>query len=246
MALLSQEQGRINVRGGVAEIGVHHGKFFIVLYLVSSANEPAVAIDLFSQQHLNTEASGEGDLEQFKRNLSKYADTSHLVVHEGDSTQLCSADLLRLGGGTLRLISVDGGHTPEITAHDLGTAEGALCEGGILILDDCFNGMWPGVSEGLHRYFAERRNVIPLVPFAIGANKVFFCHEEFADRYSEVLHGMTAKFAEHDFLRHKVVCLDFSPLTLAERISGMAAWRKFRHLPAGKWMRRLYHALHPG
>ena len=42
---LVERQRTLGVSGGVAEIGVHHGKLFILLYLLS--REKAVAIDLF-------------------------------------------------------------------------------------------------------------------------------------------------------------------------------------------------------
>jgi hypothetical protein len=44
---------------------------------------------------------------------------------------------------------------------------------GVIILDDYFNEMWPGVSEGVHRYFRELHGVLP---FATGANKMLFCN----------------------------------------------------------------------
>jgi hypothetical protein len=242
VVLLSEEQRRANVAGGVAEIGVHHGRLFIVLYLLSSGTEAAVAIDLFSQQHLNFEHSGAGNLERFQKNLAKYADTSRLVVHEGDSTLLTPADLLALGRGPLRLISIDGGHTPEITAHDLSTAEGALAEGGIIILDDVFTEVFPGVSEGVFRYFSEPRSI---VPFAIGAAKTFFCHQTFAARYASALRTIAAKSTEHDFLGCRVVCLEFSPPTMAERIGKIETWRKLKHLPPARFVRWLYHSTRP-
>jgi hypothetical protein len=229
--LLSDEQRRTNLSGGVAEIGVHHGKLFILLYLLSSENESAVAVDLFSRQDLNVDHSGAGDLERFKRNLHRHADTSRLIVHEGDSTQLTAGQLIELGRGPLRLISIDGGHTAEITAHDLVTSEGALAEGGIIILDDCFKEMWPGVTDGVHRHFSEPRTI---VPFGIGANKTFFCHAAFALRYAAVLMGMNNKAVEHEFLGHRVICFDFAPWTLA-------GW--FRKVDAGRMIRRAYHDL---
>ena len=84
------------------------------------------------------------------------------------------------------MISIDGGHTADITAHDLATAEGALAEGGIVLLDDCFKEMWPGVINGVHRYFSEPRSIIP---FGIGANKTFFCHRPFAAGYAAEENG---------------------------------------------------------
>jgi hypothetical protein len=223
--LLSQEQRSASLSGAVAEIGVHHGKLFILLYLLSSENEPAVAIDLFSHQHLNVEGSGAGDMERFMRNLRRHADTSRLVLHEGDSTQLTAGHLLELGSGPFRLFSIDGGHTAEITAHDLATAEGALAEGGIIILDDCFNEEWPGVSDGVHRHFSEPRSI---VPFGIGANKTFFCQRAFAARYTAVLQKMDRRAVAHDFLGCPVVCFNFTPWTLGGWIHKVDAGRMFR------------------
>jgi len=221
---LSQEQSDADL-SGVAEIGVHHGKLFILLYLLGSQHETAVAIDLFSQQHLNVDHSGAGDLERFKQNLRRHADTDRLILHEGNSTQLTSAQLLELGRGPFRLISVDGGHTAEITEHDLATSEGALAKGGIIILDDCFKEMWPGVTDGVHRHFSQPRAI---VPFGIGANKTFFCHPEFAQRYAKVLRKMDGEIVEQEFLGYPVVCFDFAPWTLASWYRKVDPWRAVR------------------
>jgi hypothetical protein len=231
IVLLSEEQRRANLSGAVAEIGVHHGKLFILLYLLCSENEPAIAIDLFSHQQLNADHSGAGDLERFKRNLRRHADTSRLVLHEGDSTQLTAGHLLELGRGPFRLISIDGGHTAEITAHDLAISEGALAEGGIIILDDCFNEMWPGVTGGVHQYYSQPRSI---VPFGIGANKTFFCHRVFAERYADVLRKMDGRTVEQDFLGCPVTCFNFNPWTLA-------GW--IRRIGADRMFRRAYHDL---
>jgi hypothetical protein len=224
----SELQRQSNVSGGVAEIGVHHGRLFILLYLLGVEGEAAVAIDLFSQQDLNVDRSGEGDLERFRKNLKRHADTSRLVVHEGDSTKLDPQQLIEIGGGQLRLISIDGGHTAEITAHDLYVSEGALANDGVIILDDCFNETWPGVVEGVQQYFASPRSI---VPFGIGANKTFFCHKEFAQKYSDVLKALDPKALMRDFLGSPVVCFAYrQPSTLGERIRRVDAFRLFRRV----------------
>ena len=223
--LLSDEQKRANVPGGIAEIGVHHGKLFILLYLLGPDSEPAVAVDLFSHQELNVDGSGAGDLERFKRNLIRHADTRRLVVHEGDSTRLTSEFLRNLGRGPFRLISIDGGHTAEITASDLATSEGALSQGGIIILDDCFKQEWPGVIDGVHRHFSRPRTI---VPFGIGANKTFFCHPEFAGKYSDVLSGLDRKAIEQQFLGAPVVCFEYAPMTFARWYRRVDPWRALR------------------
>ena len=166
IATLSAVQEAQRVSGNVAEIGVHHGKLFILLYLLARGDERAVAVDLFADQTRNVDQSGGGDLDKFLVNLARHADADmrRLVVHEGDSTALDGAALRRLAGGVYRLISIDGGHTAETTAHDLAIAVEALAPGGVIILDDYFNEMWPGVSESVHRYFRERRGILPAGP----------------------------------------------------------------------------------
>ena len=224
---LSEEQRRLGVPGGMAEIGVHHGKLFILLYLLGSENEPAVAIDIFSKQRLNVDHSGAGDLATFRRNLRRHADSERLTIHEGDSTELTSAQLLELGRGRFRTISIDGGHTAEITEHDLATSEEALAPSGILVLDDCFNEMWPGVVEGVHRYFSQPRAI---VPFGIGANKTFFCHREFAQQYALVLKKMNGRIAEQQFLGRPVVCFEYA-----------SGW--YRKADPWRGLRRGYHGV---
>jgi len=239
--LLSEAQRRANISGGVAEIGVHHGKLFIVLYLLCSNSERAIAIDLFSQQHLNIDHSGSGDLDIFQRNLSKYADTARLVVHEGDSTLLVPSDLTSRAQGPLRIVSIDGGHTADITAHDLATAEGALGEGGFIVLDDVFNESFPAVSEGVFRYFSVPRSI---VPFAIGAGKTFFCHHAYAEQYASVIETIGAKTSYHGYLGREVLCLEFAPPTFAERVGKIEGWRKIKNTPPLPSLRRLYHTMH--
>lgn len=224
---LSDAQRKAGIGGGVAEIGVHHGKLFILLYLLTSKGEPAVAIDLFSNQELNVDRSGAGDLDRFKQNLRRHADLSRLVVYEGDSTQLKAMDLKRLASGPLRLISIDGGHTAETTAHDLATAESALHPGGVIVLDDCFHSMWPGVVSGVIRFFSQPRAI---VPFGIGANKTFFCHDDkdLVGRFQAALKKLDPRAAEKEFLGHSVECFELAPRSLAGWYRKADPWRSIR------------------
>ena len=93
---LTERQRSLGIGGGAAEIGVHHGKLFILLYLLCQASEKAVAIDLFEDQHLNIDHSGSGDLAKFRGNLERHADSTRLVLHQGNSMDLSGAILTRL------------------------------------------------------------------------------------------------------------------------------------------------------
>jgi hypothetical protein len=103
----------LNRSGGVCEIGVHHGKFFLLLNQVTDANERSFAVDVFDNQSLNIDNSGCGSAEIFKNNLALYD------VHNGRNTELVYADstdsraasnlIERVGTGSLRFFSIDGG-----------------------------------------------------------------------------------------------------------------------------------------
>lgn len=227
---LAKRQRSLGVVGGVAEIGVHHGKLFILLYLLGQPTEKAVAIDLFEDQHLNVDNSGSGDLAKFRRNLERHADSTRLVLHQGSSMDLSSAVLTRLADGPLRFISVDGGHTAEITAHDLATAETAIAEGGIIVVDDVFNEQWPGVGDGVRRYFERRPN---LVPFAIGANKTYFCRPSHRDIYHDAAAAATSTATATEFLGQPVALLQFWRPGLKDKVAESPAWRRLRTTPIG-------------
>src|SRR5262245_14469380 len=119
---ISERQQRQSIRGGVGEIGVHHGRYFIALALLRQAGERAVAIDVFEDQHLNVDWSGRGDQEILLANLHRHdVDMTGVVLHKADSLTMGSDELLRLSSGEgFRLFSVDGGHQVGNVVHDLG------------------------------------------------------------------------------------------------------------------------------
>lgn len=185
------------IGGGVAEIGVHHGRLFILLALLCGPDEVAVGFDLFERQDENVDGSGKGDREQLERNLSAAGVPEETVILVAqNSLDLQPAEVLNLAQGRVRLFSVDGGHTAEVTMNDLWIADRVLTDDGILILDDAFNTMWPGVGEGMHNYL--RHSQCSLLPFGIVANKTFFTKSEAAAaRYREVL-------ARHPYQDHLI------------------------------------------
>jgi hypothetical protein len=239
---LGKVQLEMGIAGHVAEIGVHHGRSFILLALLARAGEKAVAIDVFEQQELNVDRSGRGDLAQLRENVARFADESALVVQVGDSTRIGGGDVRRLAGGPIRLFSVDGGHTAEITCHDLETAEEALAPGGVVILDDCFNELWPDVSTGFHRFFARPRR---LVPFATGGNKTFLTTPDAVAAYKTALAHCGSERFERGLMDHSVMCFGFERDSLEVRIGRAFAWRLIRNFPGMPALRRLYRAHGP-
>jgi hypothetical protein len=239
LKVLDAAQRARNVSGAVAEIGVHHGRLFIPLHLLQRGNGKSVAIDLFGDQELNIDKSGNGNLDKFTDNVALWSTTEGLVLHQGDSTKLAPAVLTEKAGGPIRFFSVDGGHTEEIVYSDMRLAEETLAEGGIVIADDIFNQQWPGVAVGTLKYLDDGAK---LRPFAIGFNKVFFTQPEFCDDYREELesafsgggriHSHQTVFAGHpviylapvtpvDILRRSETARSIYHRTYKEMVRGM-------------------------
>ncbi len=171
--LLNDIQAHNNVRGGIAEIGVHHGKFFILLGSLLRDGERGVAIDVFDDQELNVDLSGNGNRRIFEANLHRhFGDTRDIHILQADSLELDYQDIIAKVG-KIRIFSVDGCHTRVHTINDIRKAAAALCDDGVIIVDDIFNTEWPGVLEGVISVLSEPEN--DLLPLATGANKLVLC-----------------------------------------------------------------------
>lgn len=196
----------INKEGGCLEIGVHHGKFYILLNGVIDRIFKSYAVDLFENQQLNIDGSGRGSLEAFRGNLRKYD------RHKGANTEIISADstdpkaikFIRDAAGPLRFISVDGGHTPEHTVSDLRLATKLLANEGVVILDDIFNYHWPGVVEGAVTFLREKPT---LVPFAIGHNKLLLSKLSYRSYYFNLFNKSALKSKVVNFFSYPLVAL---------------------------------------
>ncbi len=171
---LNDWQRRSGIRGNVAEIGIHHGKFFLVLKNLCESDEIAIAIDVFEDQSLNVDQSGRGDKAVFESNIFGYSDGKNIKIIQGDSKLISPEQILAAGGGRpIRIFSIDGSHTMEHTLSDLKLAGKILADGGVMVLDDLYSQDWPGVQEGFHHFMSEAGYAF--APLALGDNKLFLC-----------------------------------------------------------------------
>jgi hypothetical protein len=169
------------IRGNVAEIGVHHGKSFLLLANSTRPDETAVALDVFGDQDKNVDHSGEGDLEVFRTNVASWAPDARLVIHQCSSLDVTPETAVATFG-SVRFFSVDGGHTADITHHDLVLAETCLTDDGLVVLDDLLNAHWMGVLTGAARYLTAGDR--GLTPFAYSSNKLYLAAEPAARDYA--------------------------------------------------------------
>lgn len=102
------------VTGPVCEIGVHHGRLFILLHLLTEGDEQSIAWDLVENQDQNIDKSGKGDRAALMENLARHrCDMSRVKVITANSLDLSSAAVLQSCGGQPRIFSVDGGPASE-------------------------------------------------------------------------------------------------------------------------------------
>ena len=193
----------VNKSGGACEIGIHHGRFFIALNQLIE-NDLSFAIDVFERQDLNIDSSGLGIREKFVDNLKLYDYKHHgdnVTIIEDDSTNPAS-DIKYIPEGSIRFMSVDGGHTVEHVMNDMKIAERILSNEGVVILDDINNHWWMSVIEGLTKYLLTYP---PIIPFAVGDNKMFLCKMSYHPFYIKKMqespfHTKTSKFFGHDIV----------------------------------------------
>ena len=174
---IDQWQRSINLQKPIAEIGVYHGKFFIGLALTKNSHGKHHAFDVFDMQEFNLDGAGNGNLSIFKSNLAKFklgGDATQIV--RSDSMAISQAELIKYKEESkgFSMFSIDGCHLPEHTINDFKIAIELTCTEGIIFIDDYTNVDWPGVAEGIAKfYFNEYPKFVPL---AVICNKLIVCH----------------------------------------------------------------------
>ena len=164
--------------GDLAEIGVHHGRSFLILALRRHGAEKAVAMDLFEDDHYNADHdrhAGRGA--GFFNTLQKYNVTlgSEEII-KGSSLDL-SAESLRQKYQAFRFFSIDGGHFYHHVENDLELAAQTIAEHGVICVDDWMNLHWPEVSIAAGNFMRDEPE--RLEPFLVSQNKLYLCRPTF-------------------------------------------------------------------
>ena len=196
-----------NQQGGVAEVGVYMGRFFLLLRAMLDKPEDSYGIDIFEDQNLNLDFSGTDKARQeiFANYIHKYDafGGENVKVIKGDSTSSATQALLaeNIKEGSIRYFSIDGGHTKIHTLNDLKIAEKYVADGGVVILDDILHPHWLGVMDGLVQYLTDFPT---LVPFAVGHNKMFLCKFSYHQKYLDIAKTSKSATKQIEFMGHKL------------------------------------------
>ncbi len=241
IAKLSEIQSQNKITGAVCEIGVHHGRSFILLHLLTNGHEKSVAYDLFEMQEQNVDKSGEGDKGKLLFNLNKHkCDLSRINVILKNSLSLTPEQVLNDANGTIKIFSIDGGHTSEIVYHDLEIGENTISNGGIIIVDDVFEDQWPGVSEGTCKYLLGGNS--KLIPVAVFDNKVAFTNmQHMKEIYQAGLRTLAPEFIfkESKYFGTKILVLWNSSNRIIDTMRKTKLWQLIKDNKLGKSIRKI-------
>lgn len=218
-------QRELGIIGHLGEIGVFRGRTLIALAMLARPGETAAGFDNF---HFLPGATAP---ERLRRELAAVLGPGAPIrVIRADSTTLGSSDLIGASGGPYRLFQVDGGHDAVTVAHDLQIAADALAPGGVLVADDVFQEMFPGVNDAA-RAFIESQPADGFVPFLLGGGRTFLARREFAGQYREAMvvgeHGYRTR--TETFVGHAVRCVGYE--------SGPLGPRRRSDAPRPRWLR---------
>jgi len=183
--LILEQQSDLGIIGSVAEIGLHHGKSFIVLCSCLKYSEKAYGIDLFESQSLNLDSSGFGSKDRVLGNLQRFGCDMSRVVLDGRLSELVKASDIQSAVGGVRFFSIDGGHWYSTVFQDLILAKASLISGGVIALDDYLRPEWPDVARAYHAWYALNCEEFEVI--AIGFNKIYLTHPSWAPWYRESL-----------------------------------------------------------
>ncbi len=181
---LGQIQTADGVSGGLAEIGVHHGKLMFILALLRAPGEKILAMDLFEDDGMNAGVHAGRDTAFFAniKRLGVTVDPEEIL--KGNSLELKPADILdRIGA--VRLFSIDGGHLYHHVENDCALALDCLHEQGVIIIDDFCSVRWPEVTFATHDFLRDSRDA--LAPFLLSKNKLYVCRRAAVAHYRAAL-----------------------------------------------------------
>lgn len=199
-----------DIQGDFIEIGVHHGKFTLLLDQLRRKGEKYVAIDLFDNQVLNIDNSGLGNRGVFERNVQKWSSNPDTMKIISIDSLTLSAECLAKESKGFRFFSIDGGHTVEHTINDLILASNTIAPGGVIFLDDYYNLDWPGVHEGFVKYMHNHN--CRIAPFAYFQNKLILCGISYHRMYKELFNSLWEneghKVKEVDMSGFKVLAIN--------------------------------------
>ena len=169
-------QNQLRIAGDVSEVGVYHGKSFVLLSILKNENEKLIGFDLFDGDHQ----------EKTLKNIEKYGVDSEISLLKGLTSDIAQADLDLTLSTPLRFLHIDAGHEYHEVLEQLLMFSPYMADRGIIAMDDYQDREFPGIEAAVLD-FAEIDRPRRFVPFLAGGNKLFLCYEPMAATFQTVL-----------------------------------------------------------
>ena len=184
IAALLSYQDENNIIGHLCEIGVHHGRLFLMLALARRNGERALAIDLFEDDAINSNSPHAGRDRALMLNLRRLnIPMSEEEIFKTSSLDIDKNDILKRTTGRIRFFSVDACHLYGPVLNDLKLAKSTATDDAIIAVDDFFSVIWPDVSFATYDFLRETG---AFVPIAI-TSKLYLATSASAERYKSRL-----------------------------------------------------------
>lgn len=203
IAALLAYQNEVGVKGNLCEIGVHHGRLFLMLALARRHGERALAIDLFEDDAINKSTQHAGRPRALFANADRFGiKLLEEEIFKTSSLAINGSDILKRTRGPIRFFSIDGCHLYSPVENDLRLAEATLTSDGIIAVDDFFNREWADTSFATYDFL---RGSGSFVPFAL-TSKLYLASPDSSEKYGETLNKLyVGKIHEVQFLGKKVL-----------------------------------------
>jgi hypothetical protein len=211
---LVRTQRKLGCGAAFLELGVYKGRYLSFLYPLSTGI--CVGVDgLFAgfNKPLDPQWIESAIQEMVSAVASITPDTSRLKIVHANTHDLDSDRLRQHTQGQVQFASIDAGHEVDDVLHDLAIVCPLLAPLGVIAMDDVFNAVVPGVTEGFVQFMTANPE---FKPFASIGNKAFVCHASqhrlFYDAALEFLHNEPSPF--YDWTREHFAVnqrIGFSP-----------------------------------
>jgi hypothetical protein len=178
-----QTQRKLGCDGAFLELGVYKGRYLSLLYNLCTGT--CVGVDgLFASVNKPLE---EQWIEPAKQEMisavaSITPDTSRLKIVHANTHNLDPAGLREHTQADVQFASIDAGHEADDVFNDMAIVCPLLALAGVIAMDDVFNPVVPGVTEGFVRFMIENPG---FKSFAYIGNKAFVCRSSEHRRFYE-------------------------------------------------------------
>jgi Methyltransferase domain len=192
-------------RGDLCELGVYQGKSSIALGTMARADEWLLCFDTFLEV---PEQTVEANIQRFCPDLG-----DRLVCIRRDLTAQRTPPS-EVGSNSLRFLHLDAVHDHPSVLNDLRNFLPLLTPEAVIVLDDCFDPDWPGVSTAMTEFCLSDMGH-HIRPFAASRSKMYLCARPLVEVYQRC-----------------IVASDLIDNMSLERVLDVSVLRCYTHFPA--------------